>query len=230
MNRRKKKDDSGWFDWPRKKFRFWMGSALLTILLSLFTLSAAGSNPAMGASYRFIQLKNGETIEAQAIPGSYRSPAVVSRFAGDVVTLGFKWDSTKRYVEDRKILFPASHAAVSWLFEADARLKWAVDYTQRYGQRVGSSKAMENSYAMLTSDPIVTQQKNGLWFADVRAIRFVVNNKDAIVNQEKLHFKFAIKAKNPDKQSFWVLADEDLEPYMDRFWADGLQIVDVVRM
>lgn len=226
----KKKTKLNLLDFFRRKFRFWMAAATITVFLSLTTLSAAGSNPAMGANYRFIQLKNGETIEAQAMPGSYRSEAVVSRFAGDVVTLGYRWDSSKRYVEDRKILFPASHAAVSWLFVPDARLKWAVDYAQRYGQRVGSNKAMENSYAMLTSDPVVEQQKNGLWFVDVRAIRFVLDSKDVIVNQEKLHFKFALKAKNPDKESFWTLADEGLEPYMDRFWADGLQIVDVVRM
>lgn len=226
----KKKTKLNLLGFLRRKFRFWMAAATITIFLSLTTLGAAGSNPAIGASYRFIQLKNGQTIEAQAMPGSYRSEAVVSKFAGDAVTLGFKWDPTKRYVEDREILFPASHAAVSWLFEPKARIRWAVDYAQNYGQRVGTKQKLEKSYALLTSDPEVTQRNDGLWVADVRAIRFSLGPKDEIVNQEKLHFKFGIRLKNPNTKAHWTLADPDLEPYMDQFWAAGLQIVDVLRM
>lgn len=222
--------------WPaqlwklRKHLRAWAIAMVLILLMQVNALATVGRTPAGGASYRFVQLKNGQTIEAQVVPGSHRSDAVVSRFVSDIVTLGYRWDTSKQYIEDRSILFPATYAAVGNLFDKPSQLKWGVHFASRYGKTQGGTQQLQNSYALLTSDPVVENKGNGLWFVEVRAVRFVTDGKEKILGQEKLRFKFAVKAVNPDTQSFWGLADQALNPYMEKFWADGLGVVDFVDM
>lgn len=214
----------------RKRFRAWAIALVLILLMQVNALATVGRTPVGGASYRFVQLKNGETIEAQVVPGSHRSKEVVSRFASDIVTLGYKWDTSKQYLEDRKILFPATYAAVGNLFNQKSQLSWGVTFANKYGKTQGGTQQLQNSYALLTSDPIVEDQGKGLWFVEVKAIRFVTDGREKIFGQEKLRFKFAIQAINPSTQSYWSLADQALAPYMERFWADGLAVVDFVDM
>ncbi|ABW31999.1 hypothetical protein [Acaryochloris marina] len=214
----------------RKHLRAWAVAMVLILLMQVNALATVGNTPVGGATYRFVQLKNGETIEAQAMPGYYRSDAVVARFVSDLVTLGYRWDTSKQYVEDRKILFPATYAAVGHLFDQPTLLKWGIDFATKYGKVQGGTQTLQNSYALLTSDPVVEDQGNGLWFVEVRAIRFATDGKEKILGQEKLHFKFAVKAINPNTQSYWTLADQALNPYMERFWSDGLAVVDFVDM
>ena len=213
-----------------RRARAWTVTGILILFMQFSTLAAVGQTPVGGASYRFVQLKNGETIEAQVVAGDHRSPDVVSRFAGDVVTLGYKWDTSKRYVEDNKVLFPASYAAVGNLFSKEAQLKWGVNFATKYGKNQGGSQQLQNSYALLTGDPIIEDKGKGLWFAEVRAVRFITDGKGKIFDQEKLRVKFALKAINPNPKSFWGLANKDLAPYMERFWSDGLAVVDFVDM
>lgn len=214
----------------RKRLRAWAIALALILLMQVNALATVGRTPVGGASYRFVQLKNGETIEAQVVPGTHRSKEVVSRFVSDIVTLGYKWDTSKQYLEDRQILFPATYAAVGNLFNQKAQLSWGISFANKYGKTQGGTQNLQNSYALLTSDPIVENKGNGLWFVEVRVIRFVTDGRDKILGQEKLRFKFAVKAINPNTQSYWTLADQALAPYMERFWADGLAVVDFVDM
>lgn len=214
----------------RSRLTAWGIALMIVLFMQVNALATVGKTPLGGASYRFVQLQTGETIEAQVVPGSHRSDEVISRFAADIVTLGFKWDTSKKYVEDRKILFPASYAAVGNLFERDAQLKWGVIFATKYGQTRGSTQRLQNSYALLTSDPVVTKQSDGLWFVEVKAVRFITDGKGKIYDREKLDFKMAIEAINPSTESFWTLADKGLEPYLEQAWASGLVVVDIVDM
>lgn len=199
---------------------------MLILFMQIQALAAVGSNPVLGATYRFIQLKNGQTIEAQAMPGPYRSTETVSRFASDVVTLGYTWDTSKRYIEDEGILFPDSFNLVSNAFMPDARLAWGRNFAQKYAIKKGGSQVLQNSQVLLTRNPKITQEKEGLWVADVGAIRFITNGGGKIYASERLHFQFAIQAINPQVEASWATANESLKPYAERFWADGLAVID----
>lgn len=212
------------------KLRVWGIALALLLMMQVSALANLGKTPVGGANYRFVQLKNGQTIEAQVVSGASRSNEVVSRFASDIVTLGYKWDTSKKYVEMNKTLYPASYAVVSQVFQGDAQVKWVINYLSRFGKVNNSTQPLQNSHVMLTSDPTITPDGVGLWQAEVKAIRFITDSQSNILKHEKLRFQFAIKAVNPNRDNHWQLVDPDLAPQMEQFWADGLVVVDFVDM
>lgn len=207
---------------------------ILMAIMELSVLANVGRTPVGGAAYRFVQLDNGQTVEAQAVPGAYRSDQVVSRFASDVVTLGFKWDHTKQDIQIDRYLFPASYHLITWLMPDETRLRWLETYISKYGggdnatSGSGVNRRSLDYHVVLTQDPIVTQVKDGQWSAKVRGIRFIANRAGNIVGHEKIGFEFMIQAINPKQSTTWQLADSDLEPCMEKFWRDGLAVMDFV--
>jgi hypothetical protein len=206
---------------------------VLMALMEVSVLASVGKTPVGGAAYRFVQLQNGQTIEAQAVPGSYRSDEVVARFAADLLTLGYKWDSSKQDAEFQRHLFPASYHLSALLMNEPTRIRWLNTFYYKYGKgmdntQMGVDRRNLDYHVLLTRDPIITPLQPGRWQADVRAMRFITAADGRIVAREKIGFEFTIAAINPRPDAVWQLSDSGLAPYMERFWADGLAVIDFV--
>ncbi|NJM66947.1 MAG: hypothetical protein HC851_15395 [Acaryochloris sp. RU_4_1] len=215
-----------------RRFKALPITLVLMVIMELSVYANVGKTPMGGASYRFVQLQNGQTIEAQAVPGVYRSEEVVARFAGDILTLGYKWDHNKQDAEVKRHLFPASYYLTALLMKEPARTRWLNTFYYKYGKGMNSSQMGVDRrnldyHVILTRDPIVTPQQPGHWLAEVRAMRFVTNADGRIVTSEKLGFEFTLAAINPKMDAVWQL-DPELAPYMEQYWADGLAVVDFV--
>lgn len=229
MNWRRLREKTGFF----KKIKALSVFLVVLAYFQITTLISMGRTPATGATYRFVQMENGYTVEAQSIPGSQRSDAVISRFAGDLVTLGYRWDRTKKDAQYNGVFYPASYRMSSRLIRGKARDRWLLTYYYKYGPGMGNSKQGVNRrdlnyHAVLTQTPVITATKPGIWNVEVKGVRLVTSPDNSIVGREKIGFNFTIEAINPNPNSTWDLTDPELAPYMERFWSDGLAVTDFV--
>lgn len=176
-------------------------------------------------------MNSGETIEVQALPGSYRSDAVVARFAGDLISLAYKWDSSKKDFEAKGMLYPAGYNAAALWIAPEAREAWANDFYFKYGpgmkgRRTGVDRRGLDYYPYLTQPPVVTQLREGVWKVEVKAMHLVVNHRGQITGKNRLGFELLVKAVNPSPSTFWDATDPAMAKLLERFWSDGLVVTE----
>ena len=216
--------------WGAKTRGLALPIALVIMLwLSGSTMAKMGSSPANGSPYRFALLEDGTSIQLQSMPGEYRSEETVARFAGDIIALGFRWDSTKKDAEIEGYRFPASYHMVANAMKTEPRFQWLDSYVVEYGGGFqGSTKAIDRRafdyHPILIEPPKVEKLKEGEWVAYVKAVVFTENKSGQIVGSDSLFYEFGIVAINPNFKTSLPTIDPTLSPYIERFWSDGLAV------
>lgn len=207
----------------------------LLLFMNMSALSKMGQVHKTVTPHRYVQMKDGSTIEVKSLPGSYRSEVVVSRFVSDVVNLGFKWDRTKKDIEGSGFLYPVGYDAAALWFGSSARDQWANDYYARYGPGLVGTESGVNRrdfdyYPFLTQAPIVTPVREGVWNVEVRAMHLIVNRAGQIIAKNRLGFEFVIQAINPSPSSYWSTEDPELAKLLENLWSDGLMVSDYTNL
>lgn len=191
-------------------------------------------NPSVGDYQVFQQVegtRQGGYVETVSLEQMNKR---VGLFAANILSQGFDWQPNQGFDEEG-IVYPRNFHSISFYFDMDSSLrqKWLLSRAVSY-KKSGFSfdRFLKGDYVSkveLSGRPIVSERAKGLWDAEVRAVRIVVdtnNSAKGAAYREKLSFKFSVRETNTSGGAAWGLENSPLTPLFSKIQKDGLKIVD----
>lgn len=214
----------------KSKLRAWFPVAALTLTMFFSYGSwAQANNPT--SDHVFVQLVDGQTIEAVSVDDLYREPKVISRFAEDFVVEGFTWDANTKGRSEQDVVYPKNFYNYSWKVDDTIRPQWLANQYYKYKKSsFPFDKFLDNrlhTEVRSSREPIIKPLEPGQWEVDVLASRYFFDGLKGL-NAEVINLRLTLQAKRPLLDRRWGTPNTEGGSTLNRAQLDGLKIIDIV--
>lgn len=225
----------------RSRFKYLPLTVLLLLVANLLGMchsSFSARQAAKDEPYVYVQLPDGEVVQAQPKGHLYRSEETLQQFAQNWLTLGFSWKldpapeaNPENMVTERNINFPKPFHAASVAIIPGLRESYMDSTAQKYRETFPFEKYIsgeQQSYLRFFEEPKVHKIKDGVWDITVIATRTHASG-NAIIAHEIFNHVLRVQAIKPtaSQGELWAEMDTPLGKLLNATQRQGLQIIEI---